>query len=98
MSVADEPGGSATRPPSERRGHVHIVMCNGLEEVHIGEHHLPVGSYLELHRDGEWHPARVSLCWHLGVKVEVLSPTWPGAPCVFDPEDYELIAARPKVD
>jgi len=73
---------------------LHTVLVGGLPELYLGDQHLPVGSHLELHRAGCWHPARVTLSRLLSIEVEVVSPLWPGAPCALNPKDFELVAAR----
>jgi len=98
MSTVPLESDSPTLCPSGADEHVHVVMCDGLPELYIGQRHLPVGACLQLHREGVWHPARVTLTSALGVAVEVLSHQWPGAPCTFAPEDIELVAARPCID
>jgi len=98
MALSTPESDATTLVPTIDDDHVHVVMSGGLAEIYVGERHVPVGAKIELHREGAWHPARVTLDSSLDVKVEVLSPHWPGAPCRLDPSDFDLIAARVQVD
>ncbi len=95
MTSASAPSAVATLIPSDDdESLLHTVLVGGLPELYLGDQHLPVGARLELHRAGRWHSARVTLSASLQIRVEVLSPRWPGAPCALSPDDVELVAAR----
>jgi len=94
MSVPPEPDDRWVRLPEGWWDQLSVMPVNGLPEIFLGDTLLPMGSRVQLHRAGAWHPARLVVTELMRVAIRVESSAWPGAPCELEPRDLEMVAAR----